>query len=69
MCFVMVTTISGAIALMRDQFLPWTHSPIAAERTRGVLDVGLTVFMLACLAVVVFDATRKWSNYETYYEA
>ena len=62
MCFVMVTTICGALELLRSQFLPWMHSALPADRTRGFVDAGLTLFLLVCLAVVLFDAMRKWNR-------
>ena len=60
MCFVALTTIWGAVELMRDQFWQWTQSADTAVVLRGYLNIGLTLLMLVCLVVIVSEATRRW---------
>jgi carbon starvation protein len=60
MLFVAITTTSGAVALIRGQFLPWTQSAVAADVWRGVLDIALTVVLLICLAIILGAALLRW---------
>jgi carbon starvation protein len=66
MIFVMITTVTGGIQLITDVFWPLTSlTDNPPEVFRGYLDTTLTIIMLACLAVFMADAVRKWTKPRT----
>ncbi len=57
---VLATTSWGAIDLVWQQFLPWTHAASGGDRWRGWLDIAMTGLMLACLCVILAATARAW---------
>jgi len=47
--FVLVTTSSGAFELSKNTFLPWILSGDPSSQVRGIIDLGMTLFLFACL--------------------
>ncbi len=65
LCFVLITTTTGAVELITDSFLPLTASGVPAEVWRGYLNIGLTVVMLACTLIVLLGGLRAWVSPKT----
>jgi carbon starvation protein len=60
MAFVVVTTVTAGVLSVRDNFWPMTAHPEAGVRIQGYVNSGLTVVMLACVAVILVAAVRRW---------
>jgi carbon starvation protein len=63
MCFVILTTTTAAFQMVTTTFWKWTQSAIPGERIRGWVDIGLSVFIVACVGVIIFEAVREWKNH------
>lgn len=64
MCFVLLTTTTAAWEMVTTTFWGWTQSASGGERMRGYADIGLTVFIAACVGIVIFEALRRWFSSE-----
>jgi len=60
MCFVLLTTTTAAWEMVTTTFWSWTQSSSTGERMRGYADIGLTVFIVVCVGIVIFEALRRW---------
>jgi len=60
MLFVLITTTTAAWEMVTTTFLKWARSPLASERTRGVVDIGLTVIISVCVGFVLLSSFKKW---------
>jgi carbon starvation protein len=58
--FVSSTTLTAGYRSIMDNFLPLARSPIPGEGFQGILNVVLTVVMMACLIIVLVDSINKW---------
>jgi len=56
--FVSVTTFSAGFLNITDNFLPMTSNP--ATMFQGYLNSALTVVIMACAAIILFDSGRRW---------
>jgi carbon starvation protein len=59
MAFVTTTTMTAGVQLIQ-RFLIMGQSPIGSESFKGYLNVVLIVAMMACVAVILFEAIRAW---------
>jgi len=60
MVFVLITTSTAAWEMVTTTFLKWAQSPVAAERTRGIVDISLTVVIVVCVSIVLLEAIKNW---------
>jgi carbon starvation protein len=60
LAFVAITTITAGVLNVRDNYWPLTGAPDAPVRFTGYLNSGLTVIMLACVAVILTASARRW---------
>ena len=60
MFFVLMTTTTAAWEMVTTTFLKWAQSPVASERTRGVVDIGLTAIISVCVGIVLLMSFKKW---------
>lgn len=60
MVFVLITTSTAAWEMVTATFLKWAQSPVAAERTRGIVDISLTVVIVVCVSIVLLEAIKNW---------
>lgn len=60
MVFVLITTSTAAWEMVTTTFLKWAQSPLAAERTRGIVDISLTVVIVVCVSIVLLEAIKNW---------
>lgn len=66
MIFVVITTTTAGYQLIVDQFYPWVVGGDPSVAFRGMLDIAATVILFICLAVVLFEAAKKWRIHGTY---
>jgi carbon starvation protein len=59
MAFVTLTTASAGVQLIQ-RFMVLAHSPSPADSFKGYLNVFLIVAMMLCVAIILFEAVRKW---------
>jgi carbon starvation protein len=60
MCFVATTTVTAGVLSVRDNFWPMATGPNPALHTQGYVNSVLTCTMLACVAVILVVAARRW---------
>jgi carbon starvation protein len=58
MCFVASTTLSAAYGEVTGKYLGWVKNE--ATRLKGLLNIGLTVLLLTCVAILVVTAIGRW---------
>jgi carbon starvation protein len=56
--FVASTTLSAAYGEATRKYLPWTKAP--ATFLKGMLNIGLTALLVACVLIIVAAAASKW---------
>ena len=60
MLFVSITTLVACYLNIANNFFPLTHNPATA--TQGYINILLTVVMMVCAVIVLFEAFRRWYN-------
>jgi carbon starvation protein len=60
MVFVAATTLTAGWLNITDNFWPLTAAPGTA--TQGYVNTSLTVVMMICAVVVLFEAFKRWYN-------
>ena len=58
--FVSSTTLTAGYRSIMDNFLPLARSTNPGEGFQGMLNIVLTVIMMACLVIVLVDSISKW---------
>ena len=58
--FVSSTTLTAGYRSIMDNFLPLSRSTNPGEGFQGMLNIVLTVIMMACLIIVLVDSINKW---------
>jgi carbon starvation protein len=61
MCFVAVTTLSAGFLSVRDSFWPMATGARVEMQFQGYLNTSVTVIMMACVAIILTAAVRKWT--------
>jgi carbon starvation protein len=56
--FVASTTLTAAVCEIRKTYLPWIK--VEATRLKGILNLGLTVLLIACVFVILSTAVARW---------
>jgi carbon starvation protein len=56
--FVSVTTLTACWLNITDNFMPLLNDPTTA--TQGYIDSGMTVVIMGCAVIVLFEAARRW---------
>jgi carbon starvation protein len=59
MAFVTTTTMTAGVQLIQ-RFWLLTSSPVAGDSFKGYLNVFLIVSMMAMVAIILFEAVRRW---------
>ncbi len=59
MVFVLITTTTAAWEMVTTTFWKWAQSPVASERTRGIVDIGLTSVIGLCVLIVIVESARR----------
>jgi carbon starvation protein len=59
MAFVTATTMTAGVQLIQ-RFWLLTKSPVPGDPFRGYLNAFLIVAMMACVAIILWEAARKW---------
>jgi len=60
MAFLATTTLTAGYMSVRDNFWPKATGPNPALHTIGWIDTVLTIVMMACVAIILTAAVRKW---------
>lgn len=63
MVFVLITTLTAAWQMVSTTFWNWTLSENAAERVRGYVDIGLTLFIATCVGIVLIEGMKRWFSF------
>ncbi len=58
--FVSSTTLTAGYRSIMDNFLPLSRGTNPGEGFQGMLNIVLTVIMMACLIIVLVDSINKW---------
>ena len=58
MLFVASTTLTAAYSETMNKYLPWANAE--ATRLKGLLNIGLTGLLVACVVVIVAAAVSRW---------
>ena len=58
--FVSSTTLTAGYKSITDNFIPLSRSIDTAVRFQGQLNVGLTIIMMSCVIIILFDSVLKW---------
>jgi carbon starvation protein len=58
MTFVGITTITAGILNLKNLFIPQIF--IDNTRIQGIISSGLTLIILVCVTIVIFDAVPRW---------
>ena len=58
--FVSSTTLTAGYRSIMDNFLPLARSSNPGDGFQGILNVALTVIMMACLIIVLVESMNKW---------
>jgi carbon starvation protein len=59
MAFVTTTTMTAGVQLIQ-RFWALTSSPVPGDPFKGYLNAFLIVAMMACVAIILFEAVRRW---------
>nr|ADC35885.1 carbon starvation protein CstA [uncultured bacterium 246] len=59
MAFVTLTTTSAGYELIQ-RFMVLAHSPQPSDSFKGYLNVALIIIMMACVAIILVEALRRW---------
>jgi carbon starvation protein len=60
--FVSSTTLTAGYRSIMDNFLPLARSTNPGEGFQGMLNIVLTVIMMACLVIGLVDSISKWQR-------
>jgi hypothetical protein len=60
MAFLVSTTLTAGFLSVRDNFLPLARSADPAKASQGMVDTALTVLMMVCVTLVLFEAALAW---------
>jgi carbon starvation protein len=63
MVFVLITTLTAAWQMVSTTFWNRTLSENAAERVRGYVDIGLTLFIATCVGIVLIEGMKRWFSF------
>jgi carbon starvation protein len=58
MTFVGVTTLTAGFLNMKNVYLPQSHDPLT--RIPGSINLILTLFIMVCVIVILYNAIPKW---------
>jgi carbon starvation protein len=58
--FVSSTTLTAGYMSITDNFIPLARSMDTTIRFQGQLNVGLTIIMMSCVIIILFDSILKW---------
>ncbi len=62
MAFVATTTLTAGWKSVTMNFWPKAHSAVAKEAATGRVDTVLTLFMMACVVIVLAEAVARWGR-------
>ena len=60
--FVATTTLTAGVLSVRDNFWPMAVGPVAARQFQGYLNTTLTIIMMVCVVVILFNAVWRWAQ-------
>jgi carbon starvation protein len=58
LAFVAVTTITAGVESVKNLYWPMTQ--VAATRTTGLVNAGVTTLLLACIGMILVGSARRW---------
>ena len=60
LAFVSTTTLTAGYKSITDNFMPLARSTDPSMSLQGQLNVVLTIIMMTCMIIVLFDSMLKW---------
>ena len=60
LAFVSTTTLTAGYKSITDNFMPLSRSPDPSVSFQGQLNVVLTIIMMTCMIIILFDSMLKW---------